>query len=215
MEGKTPWVLHDRIFSEDHMYNFIQRTSARENLTQTEIALPLMKKLHEGQTRKGAEKIPYIYPPLLMACHACALGLKEDDLLATILLHDVCEDCGVTPEELPVNENVRKTVELLTFEIREGETDEDAHERYFTAIKTNRLAVIVKIIDRCNNLSTMMGSFDRERMIEYIEETEKYVFPLMDLLKFGYDGKYYDVAFLIKYHLLSVVHNDKHALTLL
>ena len=139
----------------------------------------------------------------------------EGDLLATILLHDVCEDCGVTPAELPVNENVRKAVELLTFEIREGETDEDAHERYFTAIKTNRLAVIVKIIDRCNNLSTMMGSFDRERMIEYIEETEKYVFPLMDLLKFGYDGKYYDVAFLIKYHILSVVHNDKHALTLL
>ena len=215
MSDKAPWVLHDRIFSEEHMYNFISRQIKKYNLPQTEIALPLMKKLHDGQTRKGTEHIPYIYHPLLMACHACALGLREDDLLASILLHDVCEDCGVTPDDLPVNDTVKNTVRLVSFEIRDGETDETAHDRYYADIKKDRLATIVKVIDRCNNVSTMMGSFDRDRMVAYISETEKYVFPLMNELKFGFDGKYYDVAFLIKYHLLSVIDNDKHALTLL
>ena len=49
-----------------------------------------------------------------MACHALAMGLEEDELLAAILLHDVCEDCGVPPGELPVCEEVRRIVALVT-----------------------------------------------------------------------------------------------------
>lgn len=213
--NNTPWTLHDRIFSEVHMYNFMDRTSKALGLEQTQAALPLMKKYHDGQTRKGSEHIPYIYHPLLMACHACALGLKEDELLAGILLHDVCEDCGLTPEELPVSERVRKTVMLLTYTQLPGETEEDAHKRYYGEIKKDRLATITKVLDRVNNVSTMMNCFGRERMIEYIEETEKYVLPLLEELKFGYNKKYYDTAFLLKYHLLSIIDNDKHALSLL
>ena len=76
-EEKDPWELHDRIFSEEHMYGFVERTAKKLGFTETLTALPLMKKYHAGQTRKGSEAIPYIYHPLLMACHACALGLRR------------------------------------------------------------------------------------------------------------------------------------------
>ena len=211
-EEKDPWELHDRIFSEEHMYGFVERTAKKLDFTQTLTALPLMKKYHAGQRTKGSEAIPNIYHPLLMACHACALGLKEDELIATILLHDVCEDCGIEPSELDVNATVQEAVRCMTYKRLEGETWKTAHDRYYETIGTNRLATITKVIDRCNNISTMMGTFSRKRMIEYINETEKYIMPLLDKLKFGYEGRYYDAAFLLKYHLLSVMDNDKHAI---
>lgn len=210
---KGPWELHDRIFSEDHMYSFIERTAQKNNMEQTLLALPLMKNYHAGQTRKGQEKIPYIYHPLLMACHACALGLGEDELIASMLLHDVCEDCGITPAELPVSETVQTTVGLLTYKRLEGETWKTAHDRYYTAIAESRLATIIKIIDRLNNISTMMGSFTKDRMKSYIDETRKYIMPLLDRLKFDYGGQYYNTAFLIKYHLLSMIDTIQHAIS--
>lgn len=206
------WKLHDRIFSESHMYNFIKRTAEAEGLKSTLAALPYMKKAHEGQTRNGNEHIPYIYHPLLMACHCHALGVANDDILASILLHDVCEDCGIEPGELPFNETIQKTVALLTFKRGENESYKESHDRYYAAIKENQYAVLIKIIDRCNNISMMASAFTKERQIRYIEETMHYVMPLFDTLKFDFDGKYYNVAFLLKYHLLSVMESERFML---
>ncbi len=60
----------------------------------TFVALPLSLKLHSVQTRKDG-----IYHPLVIACYAISLGLTEDVLVATILLHDVVEDCGVAVDK--------------------------------------------------------------------------------------------------------------------
>ena len=68
------WQLNDRMFSEDNMYRFVERKSRELHLIQTQYALSFMKKSHEGQFRKGADKVPYINHPLLMACHAFAVG---------------------------------------------------------------------------------------------------------------------------------------------
>lgn len=51
---------------------------------------------------------------MLLACHAIALGLDDDNLVSTALLHDVCEDCDVLAEDLPVNKITKRAVALLT-----------------------------------------------------------------------------------------------------
>lgn len=38
----------------------------------------------------------------------------DDTVLASVLLHDVCEDCGVKPEELSFFSPGRAVVALLT-----------------------------------------------------------------------------------------------------
>ena len=109
--------LSDRLFSEARMATYISAYCNAKQLYQTKRALAFAKEKHNGQYRKighGEERVPYIYHPLLLTCHALALGLEEDDLLSACLLHDVCEDCGVKPEELPVNEETREAVRLLT-----------------------------------------------------------------------------------------------------
>ena len=214
-DGEAPgqdWTIADALFSPEHMYSRIAVTSELEGLRETSVALRFMKEAHEGQYRKPSlfsdVKVPYIVHPLMMACHAHALGIREDKILATILLHDVCEDCGVAPEELPFSEEVREAVRLLSFQVQPGETRADAKKRYYAAIAENRVARIVKILDRCNNISTMASSFTQKKLVAYVNETETYVMPLLEQAKYAVP-EYADAFYLLKYHMRSVLETIK------
>lgn len=209
------WELKDQMFSVDHMYAFIRSFAQGSGARQTAAALPYARKMHEGQFRKGNGKVPYIYHPLLMSCHALALQLHEDDLIAALLLHDVCEDCRnadgkrIQPEQLPVGPVTRQAVRLVT---KPEEKHDGWEEEYYGAISENRIATIVKVLDRCNNISLMAGGFSRRKMAQYIAETETYIMPLLDVLKRHYEANCYNAAFLIKYQMLSDMENLKRLL---
>ena len=171
-------------------------------MEQTLRALAFARTKHEGQMRKSGE--PYIVHPLTMACNALSMGIREDAVIATILLHDVCEDCGVALSELPVNAEVRRAVELMTFTVMEGETKENAKVRYYNMMLESRPATLCKLIDRCHNVSSMAGAFSKEKLIAYIEETRHFVLPLLRKTKAAYPNDS-DVLFVLKYHICSVV----------
>lgn len=69
-------------------------------------------------------------------------------------------------------------------------------------------ACIVKALDRCNNVATMASSFSRKKLIEGVDETEQYAYPLLDHIKHEY-MEYRDVIFVIKYQLLSTIETIK------
>ena len=203
--------LSDRLFSETRMMTYVGAYCNAKHLYQTRKALAFARDKHNGQYRKpghGEEKIPYIYHPLLLTCHALALGLEEDDLLSACLLHDVCEDCGVEPDELPVNEETKEAVRRLTKpdDFEKTEKDEKA---YYDGITGNRIATMVKLLDRCNNISSMATSFTDKRMAEYITETQKYIHPLMEKARDEYP-EYSNQLFLIRYHMNSVLEAMRH-----
>lgn len=198
--------LSDRLFDENRMYTYVKTYAAMKNMDQTIRVLPYARRLHEGQVRKGRDHVPYIYHPLLIACHALALGLDDDNLISAALIHDVCEDCGVSVAELPVNEETKEAVLLLT------KTDGCNEEVYYEAIAANPIALMIKLLDRCNNVSGMATGFSQTRLIEYINETEKWFYPLLRTAKTEYP-RYSNQAFLIKYHMTSVLGTLKHQLT--
>ncbi|MBQ6695429.1 MAG: helix-turn-helix domain-containing protein [Lachnospiraceae bacterium] len=197
--------LSDRLFDEKRMYTYIKTYASVKNLYQTSKVLPYARELHEGQFRKGKDHVPYIYHPLLLACHALALGLDDDNIVSAALLHDVCEDCDVTVESLPVNEETKIAVSLLT----KGEKTKLNEEQYYTDISQNSIATMVKLLDRCNNISGMATGFSKKKMVEYIKETECLVYPLMQKAKSEYP-MYSNQIFLIKYHMTSVIETLKH-----
>ena len=88
-------------------------------------------------------------------------------------------------------------------------TKEEAKKAYYAAIAGNAKACLVKILDRCNNVSTMAGTFRREKLIEYIAETEEYVLPLTEVLKNQYP-QYAGITFMVKYHIVSVLETIKN-----
>ena len=210
--GAEDWTVADAFFSPDRMYSRLTVTAELEGLRETSAALRLMKKAHAGQYRKPSlfsdTEVPYIAHPLMMACHAHALGIREDPILATILLHDVCEDCGVSPEDMPFSDEVRDAVRLLSFQINPDETRADAKKRYYGAIAENRIARIVKILDRCNNISTMASSFTQKKLVSYVDETETYVMPMLEQAKYAIP-EYADAFYLLKYHMRSVLESIK------
>ena len=203
--------LSDRLFSETRMATYVGAYCNAKHLYQTRRALAFAKKKHSGQYRKvghGDERIPYIYHPLLLTCHALALGLEDDDLLSACLLHDVCEDCAVKPEELPVSDAAKEAVRLLTKPENFEKTDKD-ETAYYDGIAGNRIATMVKLLDRCNNIASMATSFSDEKMSEYIIETQKYIHPLMEKARDDYP-QYANQLFLIRYHMNSVLEALRH-----
>ena len=203
--------LSDRLFDESHMGTYISGYCDARELFQTKRALKFAREKHEGQYRKqghSGEQVPYIYHPLLLTCHAIALGLIEDDLLSVCLLHDVCEDCDVLPEELPVSPAAIEAVRLLT-KPRDFDKSEKDEKAYYSAIAGNRIASMVKLLDRCNNISSMATSFSDEHMAKYIKETQDYIIPLLQKMR-GDHPEYSNPLFLIRYHMNSVIDALRH-----
>ena len=158
-------------------------------MKQSVVALQFARERHEGQTRKDGT--PYIVHPLSMACYAIALGLRDDNIIATILLHDVIEDCGVRVEYLPVNDTVKRAVQHMT--VVKFDTDVDKIEtkcRYFNELLNNREALICKALDRYNNLADMPMAFTQDAMGKNVAETEVLLLPILKKAK----EKYADLA---------------------
>lgn len=201
----------DRIFDETRMYTYIKSYAQNNHLHQTLFALQEAREQHDKQFRKGQDKVPFIYHPLLCACHCLALGLNSDMLVAATLLHDVCEDCNVNLEDLPIDEKTKNIVKLLT-KPPQSKLSDNAKENYYDAIFSDPHAALIKLLDRCNNISSMATGFTDEEISAYINETEKFIFPRIRKAKTLFP-KYSNHFFLLKYHMVSVMESLKHEIS--
>ena len=136
--------------------------------------------------------------------------MEDDPLLAAALLHDVCEDCDKSIDKLPIDDEAKEIVALLTKDFPSD--DLVAEKEYYAKIAQNPKALIVKLLDRCCNISEMSAGFSAERIAEYINETEEIFYPLMQRAKTDYP-QYNNQIFLINYHIRSVISTCKHLLT--
>ncbi len=197
--------INGRLFNDDHMSAYLKgKLNVREYPNALK-ALVFAKEKHDGQWREPRElNIPYITHPLTMTCHALAMGLEDDVLLAALLLHDVSEDCHVPPSELPVCKEVQKVVALVTKPEGFSSADE---ETYYSAILQNPTACLVKCIDRCNNVSGMAISFKPEKIRQYIAETEEWYPQLLRAVKAV--PEYNNAAWLLSYQIRSVLQTAK------
>ena len=201
-EKHKAFKLKEAIYNWEHMKTYVKTMAKNHKLTDTLKALDYATEAHKGQKRKKSE-VPYIYHPLNLACHALAMNILEDEVIAACLLHDVLEDCGKKAEDLPVGEEARQLVVLLTH----GKTNDQNRDRmmkeYYDAIAKDPKAALIKCIDRCNNLTTMSWGLRRERMLRMIRETEQYYSALFNAVKA--EEKYNNAAWLLKYQIESML----------
>ena len=80
----------------------------------------------------------------------------------------------------------------------------DKIARYYNMLLQSREATLTKLLDRCHNVSSMAGTFSREKLKAYIDETRQYVLPMLRKAKRVYPEDA-DVLFILKYHIVSVV----------
>lgn len=108
----------------------------------------IARRAHEGQLDKAGAR--YIDHPRRVAERAAILAgpLLRDDAEAAAWLHDVVEDCDVSLDDLVdagIPPTVLRAVTLVT------KTPGQSPEHYFTVIRGDRLARIVKTADLIDN----------------------------------------------------------------
>ena len=195
---KTKEVIYDW----EHMKTYVKTTAKNFKLKNTLAAVDFAVTAHEGQKRKKST-VPYIYHPLNLACHALSMNIIEDEVIAACLLHDVVEDSGIKLQELPVNDETKELVSLLTCEKTTPENRKEIIGKYYNKIQKNPKASLIKCMDRCNNLTTMSWGLSREKIYRMITETEEYYPALLKTIK--ETTEYNNAAFLLKYHIESML----------
>ena len=168
----------------EKMFTYLRGRLDGPGFEQSRSALAFAWKAHSGQTRKNGA--PYIIHPLSMACDVIACKGSTDEIVATVLLHDVCEDCNIPLTALPVNEAVRNGVKLMTIRPYEGEDKLETKRRYFHELLDSREAVICKAFDRNANLNDSEGALKEESIVKNILETHELLMPVLKEAKYIY-----------------------------
>ncbi|MGH2588858.1 MAG: RelA/SpoT family protein, partial [Dehalococcoidia bacterium] len=164
----------------------------REYLPESRVALierafEFAAEKHDGQFRRTGE--PYIIHPLDAAITVASLKL-DANAVAAALLHDVQEDCGVTPQDLTerFNAEVARLVDgatkLESIKLRPTASDaEDAENlrKMFLAMAEDVRVVIIKLADRLHNMRTLDAMPEEHRLRKARETMEIYA-PLANRL---------------------------------
>lgn len=194
----VPVLTHDLSRLETAVEILLQEFKKR-GFKQSCIALLLARKYHSGQFRKGGE--PYLWHPIRMAQLALLFPGITDDMIATILLHDVIEEtyqkdrlnrdssgirldrvgyADMIAQSLPIKSNIRESVILLSTLPTSNETPKQKIERkeaYFANIDRRLESIITKLFDRIDNLLDAPGNLSREAIIKNLIETDLQLIP--------------------------------------
>lgn len=165
-------------YNVEKMYTYLRGFLVGAKLEQSLVALQYAREKHKNQVRKNG--IPYIVHPLSMACYAVALGIRDDNIIATILLHDIVEDCAIDVYSLPVNDIIKNAVKYVT--VQSFKTDKNKIEtkrRYFNNLLESKEALICKAIDRYNNLSDMPFALSDDAIGKNAAETDILLLPIL------------------------------------
>jgi (p)ppGpp synthase/HD superfamily hydrolase len=118
---------------------------------------------HGNQTDKAGQ--PYILHPLRVMA-----AMDTDEERRVAVLHDVVEDCGVTPDDIRARgypEREVKAIEALT----KRQDEKNDYPRFIERVLLNPLAAKVKLADIEDNLDTRrldsLGPKDFERLARY------------------------------------------------
>lgn len=189
----------------EEIYLFLKGYAIAKEMRNTLIALSIATRLHENQKRKGGA--PYIIHPLEVTSYLINLGIDDDITCSAAILHDVVEDCDISDpyKELAEKYNLNKEIidiVLLLTKPKDYKEKDPTLEKYYSKIKTNKKATIIKLSDRANNLSTI-DAFTKEKMIEYVNETKNLIFPLCKYGK-AYYPEFSNAITIIKYQMVSI-----------
>ncbi len=160
--------------------------AANRHMSQTLKALEFINNKHVWE--KPLHKGFYNIPPVPMAYNAFNnMGIDDDDTIAAILLQNVGA-YGISLEELPVTKEIRHSVDLLTFRVSDGETQEVAKKRYYNALVENRIAILTKLVIMLHNFPKAETDLYVHQAKAYIEEVHQYILPAIEKAKTLYSS---------------------------
>lgn len=124
-------------------------------------AIEIATKAHEGQVDKAGQ--PYISHPL----RVMAMGATEDEKIVGVL-HDVVEDSDWTFERLTAEGFSFKVIDALRCVTKLSESE--PYDKFIQRVKTNPLAVKVKINDLTDNMDIRRLAYISEKDVKRLRK---------------------------------------------
>ena len=157
---------------------------------------------HAGQKRMNGQ--PFIIHPYFVAWYGICAFANDENWICANLLHDVCEDCGLLPEELPFSTETQEIVRYLTFDYRYDESDDENTKRlkkihqkglHYANLIENPKALISKGLDRYHNLLTV-EDLPEGNIRKNVLETHRHLLPrFYDALTLEVYAKYHEMLY--------------------
>lgn len=168
-----------RVVDVEQTILFLRAWFMGREMHQSLKALGYMMMHHAGQARTDGQ--PYIVHPLSMASHATSINDKNitDELMATLLLHDLREDAHIAINEMPFSDCIRNGVKYMSLIRFNDESKYELKKRYYNELLESKEATIGKGFDRYNTLSTMSASFPDEKTRKNVVETDMLLLPTL------------------------------------
>jgi (p)ppGpp synthase/HD superfamily hydrolase len=141
-------------------------------------AMNFAEKFHTGTRKDG---MPEFSHQISIACYAITLlnGYEfEEELLCIIFLHDIMEDYNISYEEL-LNEFGKMVADGVKRMSKVQRGVKMGNVEYYRILGETALSALAKGFDRVHNLMTMLGGFNPEKQMSYIEETNEHVLPML------------------------------------
>ena len=155
------WQMKPVNCDPDRMYTFVKGRAQVYCLPQTLRVLEEMRIAHRNQPRwsKYGFDTEYIVHPLTMACHALAMGIHDDDVIAAALAHDMVEDSEYLVSDIPANARVREAVRVVS-KCEYNQSSPDWERTYFEEIREKQISTTRscwRSSKRCRNGTTPGG----------------------------------------------------------
>ncbi|MFZ1987993.1 MAG: HD domain-containing protein [Minisyncoccia bacterium] len=163
------------------------RDASPEDFALIEKAYDFGKKAHEGHLRYSGE--PYFVHPSAVAKHLAILGMDARTIAAG-LLHDAIEDAKATSEEVEKEFGpqvlflVEGVTKLGKHKYHGAERHAESLRRLLVATSADIRVLIVKLIDRYHNMTTLEYVPEEKRKRIALETLEIYT-PIADRLGMG------------------------------
>lgn len=150
-------------------------------------ALEFAHRHHDGLRKDG--ETPEFHHQIQIALNARTLSpffLYPEATIACCFLHDVLEDfADVSVDEITkqFGAQIAESTEHLT---KKRHSSKKAYQDYFSELGKDPVASIVKGLDRCHNIWTMRGVFDREKRQSYMDEIDVWFLPMLKSARKGF-----------------------------
>ena len=145
----------------------LKQSFSEKEIEKISKAYDIANEAHKNQRRRSGE--PYIIHPVAVAKILCDMGMDVDSLCAA-LLHDVVEDTEITLDDLRKEGFPEEVIEALSLMTH---ADGVPYDDYIKALKTNPIAVKVKLADLTHNSNPDRLETIDERMLQRFEKYKR------------------------------------------
>ncbi len=192
------------IINEENYYKtlyFIKGFSiGKPSMQNTLKAIPLAKKYYKDFTRKSGDA--FIIHPLRVCSYLISLKIDDDIICAAALLHEIIKKCHLDYNGIEIVTENHLDFSVLELIRLVSNTEQYPIDLYYEALKQNPKAMLLKLSNRAHTCTALIDSSPSE-IHSYVEECEKYIYPLCEYGIKHYPNYSYSIQ-IMYYHISSI-----------